>query len=1100
MNQPTLAAADWTAIACDPQRSVVVEACAGSGKTWLLTARLFRLLLAGAKPDEILAITFTRKAAEEMRQRLFGLLQECALADDERLAVLLSERGAVASAGNLLKARDLAGLVLTNSRGVTMNTFHGWFTSLCQLAPLSSGFSRQSEPTEQTAFWMDQAIDSLTRKAVLACEAGKAVLDALNVLAVHLNRDGQRQVLVQAMSNRVACEMVFGNAQARISERDWEALFDLNSREHWPSQCLLDAAFARDCADLARLLGMGTEANQRKATELQGLVEQIQHLPGDVDGRQALFAEVQGFFLTQKQEPNKTLIKTNKALTTAPGFDQAQFVSLVETLQGQCMEALARERDQIDLQCTQALAVLVKPLFDEYSQLKSAQGLCDFDDLEATALQLTMDPQQSAYMLQKLDTRVKHLLVDEFQDTNPVQWNVLRHWLGEYGAGERPTVFLVGDPKQSIYRFRRAEARLFEQATAWLQTHFDAVCLYSDDTRRCSATMVELVNAVYAGDGKRGRTPFRPHRSLSTDTPKPAQVWPALSVYPLVEKEAERSEGELCACTLQAWLQQGRIAGLHQVLVLVQAHGSAAGLIAALREANLPYTVKDQGERYGSLVWADTVALLRVLNNPDDNMALLQLLRSPLLGAQSDQLQRLMEQAAGQGHTTVWQTLANLKTVGQQPFENWVTQIEQWLAWSRSLPLFETLGLIVDDTDAARRYLAVAQPRERALFAGHWDWLKAWALGVNKGRFPSLTDALAEAERLQVYGGSDGDGGEPQPGVLRIMTVHAAKGLEADHVWLLDANRNVGGMGSAAGLLMDWPLGERMCRSVTVMANTRKPSRGRAEAFAQDEAAYRDEEDHLLYVALTRARFSVHVSGRAGSKSAAGAWYERLLAQVQGELAAWPDGQRQPLVPPALDVRQAVQTDLFSPAEPVVWSRTACPAVPLLRQPVGEAIVRIDSPELRMGTAWHKAMEQVDTARGVRFEDWWQARWLDCEAEFLRLGDDELAAVRAACETVLNCDVLRPFLADAVQAWNELEWTLPNGRFLRADRVVLSLEGPVVLDYKWAVNAHNLADYTAQVLEYVGLVDQTLNVGQTAGRTRAALIDRVGQIHWLTSV
>ncbi|MEK9817537.1 MAG: hypothetical protein VW447_10605, partial [Limnobacter sp.] len=320
------------------------------------------------------------------------------------------------------------------------------------------------------------------------------------------------------------------------------------------------------------------------------------------------------------------------------------------------------------------------------------------------------------------------------------------------------------------------------------------------------------------------------------------------------------------------------------------------------------------------------------------------------------------------------------------------------------------------------------------------------------------------------------------------------------HVWLFDANSSPKPGGSNAGLLIDWALGESHPSAVTVMGNLNNPSPGRAAAQTIEQQAYVDEEDHLLYVALTRARYSIHLSG-SEKRGASKGWYERLSPFATHVHENWPvpESSRHTTVPgPA----QTELTGLFDP--PAVWVRPQFPVLKALNTPVGKVVPRLTSPELRTGTAWHAALEWVDELKDMSVDVWWAQVQLRCESVFQRLQDDELSHVQQACQLLVNKSDLQPWLqgakANKNRVFNELEWVLGDGRSLRADRVLELPDRFLVLDYKWAVNSDNLEGYTRQVIEYVGLVDLTLNKGNKPVPTQAALIDRHGEVHWLTSV
>ena len=180
---------------------------------------------------------------------------------------------------------------------------------------------------------------------------------------------------------------------------------------------------------------------------------------------------------------------------------------------------------------------------DRYQALKRQKQQMDFSDLEWQLCRLLQQSEHAETMQYKLDSRYRHVLLDEFQDTNPLQWQILRAWFDASVAVEsQPTVFVVGDPKQSIYRFRRADARLFGVAREYLKEHFAAHELHNNHTRRNSPAVLDAVNAVFA-DHPEGFVDFDPHTAEHADLPGHVMVLPLAVAEPVIKASADGSEG-----------------------------------------------------------------------------------------------------------------------------------------------------------------------------------------------------------------------------------------------------------------------------------------------------------------------------------------------------------------------------------------------------------------------------------------------------------------------------------------------------------------------------------------------------------------------------
>ena len=263
---------DFNAIALDPVKSVVVSACAGSGKTWLLVSRIVRALLDGAKPGEILAITFTRKAAREMQSRLSDWLKQMATADDATVTAMLLEREVPpARVAELLPvARGLYETLLTAEPPVTITTFHSWFLQLMRRAPLDAGVAGDATLSEETAALIEEAWQ---RFAQTATDAKDELAQALDALYTDYGPDSTRRVLTNFLSRRsdwraFAGELGDEDAIARALAALAEGM-PVSPDEDVPATLAADTALKSQLFDFIKLLSKNIARDQELAAVLQ---------------------------------------------------------------------------------------------------------------------------------------------------------------------------------------------------------------------------------------------------------------------------------------------------------------------------------------------------------------------------------------------------------------------------------------------------------------------------------------------------------------------------------------------------------------------------------------------------------------------------------------------------------------------------------------------------------------------------------------------------------------------------------------------------------------------------------------------------------------
>jgi len=846
--------------ALDVSRSFIVQAPAGSGKTELLIQRYLNLLSVVENPEEVVAITFTRKAAAEMQIRVLEALRR-RLSEDEPDAE--HERRTYGLAGRALeKSAALNWNLIGNPRRMRILTLDALNASIARSQPLSSPGTgaRIVVGAELQATYQAAALatfDWLTDKG----EIQQATVEVLQ--HVDNNTWLYASYLSQMLGTRDQWLPIVGSG--RLSESDARGLrqkFE-ESLEFSVTENLQSTASALNCVvnpelftllDYAarNLIDAGLTASP--ICQLAGL----DHLPNPDPLEIRQWQGIAELLLTQKGQFRKKVDKrqgfpagdkprkdTMHALLDALSAD----TDLAQKLHGVVALPPVRYSDD-QWRVLLALFRLLPIAVAELKRLFGERGISDHVDVAITASDSLGTAENPGDIALLLDYQVRHLLVDEMQDTSAAQYRMLETLTGGWEAGDGRSLYCVGDPMQSIYRFRNAEVGQFLLAKEYGIGHIRLEPLLLRRNFRSGAWLVDWFNTVFPGLLAPSDDPLRGAVSYSEAVPVEhlkGQGYCVTHALFGADTEAEALAGcQIIADTLRD--NPG-----DNMTVLVRGRTQLPALLGELRKAGLPYRAVEIDRLTDLPEIIDVLALTRAAAHQGDRIAWLALLRSPWIGLQWADLHSLVRNDTG---STVWELLQNedrvmaLSDFGQKAVQRARSLLALLTEPRRTQSLRDLVeriwfalggpGILDDDhaVENVYRYFDVLQTLERA------------GSLIDVGELESILDL----ERV-----SSNDNAR-----LQIMTMHRAKGLQFDHVLLFGLGRQPGHGNRRVLSWFDLPLQHGVERKVI------SPVGPRAELNNDPVHRYiervesekdRHEQARLLYVACTRAKKSLHLVG-----------------------------------------------------------------------------------------------------------------------------------------------------------------------------------------------------------------------------------------------
>ena len=754
-------------LALDPARSFIVQAPAGSGKTELLVRRYLTLLAYAEHPESIVAITFTRKAASEMQQRILNELRNGE--SDRALAVLERDR-------------ELGWHILDNPPRLRIQTIDAFCSSIARQMPLLSRFGASPQLIEDASGLYLQA----ARQTLSQLDSGQPWAASIERLLHHLDNN-------------------FGTIEDLLVEM-------LCKRDQWLR--LLYRGFNRAELEAAFQDAIENRLHVVRASFPEGFEPA---LPGnDLDAWLALA----GKYLTQKGDFRVILAK--QLNVDRDSEEIRRFAAQLDSVRMLPSPHYSEEQWEV----LTALADLLKVANAQLRVAFQESGQVDFTEVSQAALQALGTAENPTDLAYSLDYRIQHLLVDEFQDTSFSQYSLLERITAGWQPGDGRSLFVVGDPMQSIYRFREADVGLFLKARRGGLGDLGLTPLTLTVNFRSQRNLVDWVNQAFPSilaakeDEDTGAVPYTP--AIAHNPPLEGD---AIHVHSYLERQDD-AEAERVVELIRAARDDGKTA------ILVRAKSHAVKIAIHLKEASIRFRAVDLESLDQRQVILDLVSLTRAMLNPADRVAWLAVLRAPWRGMTLAELLEVPENPIEAAPHVLREAIANR---GRVPLRRWVE--DTWMALGG--PACVRSETDFEDADA------------------YFELLEAHAQGAEVSGLDVFRERLKK-----LFAQPDVEADES----VQILTMHKAKGLQFDTVILPGLGRRA--RPDPQKLLTWLEIGGRLLLA-PIKETGQENDRINCYLRSIDKQKEQLETARLIYVAVTRARKSLHLLGCVSEKGTA---------------------------------------------------------------------------------------------------------------------------------------------------------------------------------------------------------------------------------------
>jgi ATP-dependent exoDNAse (exonuclease V) beta subunit len=826
-------------LAIDPLRNVALEASAGTGKTRVLVDRYVRLLEAGVAPRNILAITFTRKAAAEMRQRVMATLRQ-------------RHREGSLTAARWREIRD-------SLNDISISTIDAFCLSLLHEFPLEAGVDPGFDLADETETprFVESSLDS-------ALAIGRAIsIDdpAVALLFTELGEPRLRKALTALLDRRLVARDALNRF---LRGRD----MSIEAACHRLTHALRGALSSISGGDSVRAFiasGPDVPGFDLLAREMRQLMGDAPLPPARLRG---VLDRLSDLVLTKQGEPRKRPAHTKAQFRSAADYERHKVI--VSGLGPHVQAAVGAFKRDINLVLARGVRRLFAIAQDEYARTLDKHGVLDFADLLERTLKLLGQMEEFSRSRYRLESRYEHVLVDEFQDTSRAQWRLVRELIRAWSAGEGlshgpipPSIFIVGDRKQSIYGFRDAEVPVLDAAAQFIDALRPETPARAAITRsfRSVRELLMFVNDVSSAIEKTERADA--FRYSESDAFPPIEGTPTeAEAIAVVTGDSDAAQAEAVAEEIARLLVDGamvrdrdtgvrRAIGPGDIGVLFRTRESHTLFESALARRGVPYYVYKGLGFFDAEEVKDVLAVVAYLADPGSNLRAAAFLRSRVVQL-SDEALKLLAPGLANALTGDAPAIDALKADDRERLLLARESVGAWIAAADQVPPAEMVDRVLADSAYAVEIggAGFAQARENL------KKIRGLIRRIQNRGYTTLARLTDYFDGLAA-GGDESNAIIDAAEAVNLMTVHAAKGLEFPVVFLVNIGKGSGGNRGDIRISPAPFAGDEDDDgepSVTI-------SDHESTADRDDEEKDQEETKRLLYVALTRARDRLYLAG-----------------------------------------------------------------------------------------------------------------------------------------------------------------------------------------------------------------------------------------------